>query len=603
MSNFSYFLPFLAYFLTQCSHVQLILDKKMLTTKMFVFWPNATVPFYVYPDHFDYEQSMAILSALADFNFKTCINFYPVLTAPKDGQHVLTFVNPNGIRRCKIKTVGHSNHFPHLVELGYDCIRSPLIEMMIMRALGLPFEHNRMSRTVYIDVLLQNVEPDAIELFTMDGVLPPVLRGLPYDINSVMHFEERDFSKNGHRTIIFKNPKMHQNRVGLTANDLRKIELVYGSECRTRDRQEKLEMCQAYPGLTRRKRDLKPNANRNLRVNRNITPPPSLLANSEEEKTQVEYNTTDAKTDDLHISLNALGIANETEYIKEQVFRVSALALENARQKYCNVTANLSNVVKPVLNPERKKGSPTDILGVIEVVADYAQSLVDHAVKNLTTFCENSKSIEEYQQLCELSDKSRCPESYRSRTASPKTRRRRDVSAMATEDEDDRDKTVIDADSAKSERGHKKKAGKYKTDHKKPRRFLKDIQYRTANNKILNKTQLNLQPEIDTENKFKADEEERETEVEEDKEEFVKEAINDGLDSMLAGNNDEENDEKTASEEDGIDAEGKDTDVIDEVESQKETEEVDKEEGLDVAKSEEQSAKEVEEEEEIATMT
>ncbi|CAH0698232.1 unnamed protein product [Spodoptera exigua] len=137
-----------AYFLTQCSHVQLILDKK------------------------NYEQSMAILSALADFNFKTCINFYPVLTAPKDGQHVLTFVNPNGIRRCKIKTVGHSNHFPHLVELGYDCIRSPLIEMMIMRALGLPFEHNRMSRTVYIDVLLQNVEPETnIQCVDYDAVI------------------------------------------------------------------------------------------------------------------------------------------------------------------------------------------------------------------------------------------------------------------------------------------------------------------------------------------------------------------------------------------------------------------------------------------------
>ncbi|KAF9416902.1 hypothetical protein HW555_005905, partial [Spodoptera exigua] len=103
-----------------------------------------------------------------DFNFKTCINFYPVLTAPKDGQHVLTFVNPNGIRRCKIKTVGHSNHFPHLVELGYDCLRSPLIEMMIMRALGLPFEHNRMSRTVYIDVLLQNVEPENLITLSID---------------------------------------------------------------------------------------------------------------------------------------------------------------------------------------------------------------------------------------------------------------------------------------------------------------------------------------------------------------------------------------------------------------------------------------------------
>lgn len=48
--------------------------------------------------------------------------------------------------------------------------------------------------------------PDAIELFTKEFKLPAELRAIPYDINSVLHFEERDYSKNGHRTIIFKVP-------------------------------------------------------------------------------------------------------------------------------------------------------------------------------------------------------------------------------------------------------------------------------------------------------------------------------------------------------------------------------------------------------------
>lgn len=44
----------------------------------------------------------------------------------------------------------------------------------------------------------------SISLFTKERKLPVELRMLPYDLDSVLHFGERDYSKNGHRTIIFK---------------------------------------------------------------------------------------------------------------------------------------------------------------------------------------------------------------------------------------------------------------------------------------------------------------------------------------------------------------------------------------------------------------
>ncbi|OWR43349.1 putative Sb:cb283 protein, partial [Danaus plexippus plexippus] len=44
----------------------------------------------------------------------------------------------------------------------------------------------------------------SIPLFTKEKILPLELRALPYDVDSVMHFNERDFSKNGHRTLLFK---------------------------------------------------------------------------------------------------------------------------------------------------------------------------------------------------------------------------------------------------------------------------------------------------------------------------------------------------------------------------------------------------------------
>ncbi|CAD0207035.1 unnamed protein product [Chrysodeixis includens] len=126
---------------------------------MFMFWPNATVPFFINPDHFDHEQSMAIMTALSLFAFKTCLKFAPVMAAPTDNQHVLVFVNPGGIRRCKMDTLGHSIFTPHILHMGYDCLQSPQIDMYIMKALGFPFEHNRMSRDVYIDVMIENIQP------------------------------------------------------------------------------------------------------------------------------------------------------------------------------------------------------------------------------------------------------------------------------------------------------------------------------------------------------------------------------------------------------------------------------------------------------------
>ncbi|KAJ0169702.1 hypothetical protein K1T71_014887 [Dendrolimus kikuchii] len=152
----------------------------------------------------DHEQALIVMTTLSMFAFKTCLKFVPVMTAPEVNQHVMSFVNPEEKRRCQIKNEGHENEKPHEVILGYECLQSPNIDMMVMRALGFPFEHNRADRDLHIEVLEENIEPGYIELYTKDPKLPNDLSSLPYDVNSVMHFGVRDYSKNGHRTIIFK---------------------------------------------------------------------------------------------------------------------------------------------------------------------------------------------------------------------------------------------------------------------------------------------------------------------------------------------------------------------------------------------------------------
>ncbi|XP_013141941.1 PREDICTED: uncharacterized protein LOC106105971 isoform X2 [Papilio polytes] len=306
------------------------------------------------------------MTSLSLFSFKTCLKFNPVLVRPTTTQHVMLFENPNGVRKCIFNTAGHSTNEPHRITLGYACLKSPQLEMMVMRALGFGFEHNRASRDIYIDVQLENIDSDAMELFAKDGKLPQELRPLKYDVNSVTHFGEREFSKNGHRTIIFKDNTVRQNRNGLSDTDLRKIDIIYGPECQKRDRQEKIDQCQNYPGVARRKRDIDLSAiGPSLRVNRDITAPP--------------INKTELT------SLDHLGIENEVKEILEKVYTVTSLALKNARGKYCNES-----------NDIRSSMEPSDILGLVELVTDYAKSIVNHAVENITEFCEASNSIDEY---------------------------------------------------------------------------------------------------------------------------------------------------------------------------------------------------------------
>ncbi|XP_073966312.1 uncharacterized protein [Choristoneura fumiferana] len=370
-------------------------DLEVLTTKNFVIWPDATIPFYINQDHFDNEQAVTIMGTLSFFAFKTCLKFAPVMVPPAEDHHVLVFENPEGSRLCELMKHGHPKQGPHRILLGYECLKSPMLELIVMRALGFPLEHNRVVRDNYIDVQLENIVPNAIELFTKEFKLPAELRAVPYDINSVLHFGERDYSKNGHRTIIFKDHNTKQNRNGLSEADLRKIEIVYGPECQHRDRQEKIELCHQYPGNNRRKREAE--VTQNLRVNRDITPPPEVTQNKNISK-------------EVSGTLKDLGIAEEVQSVVDDVYKISAKALANARLKYCNETkASLRN---------GEDGQKPDILGIIEIVADYAQSMVDHATGNLSMFCEKSDSMDVYQRHCVWNDNHQACKNYKVSTKS-----------------------------------------------------------------------------------------------------------------------------------------------------------------------------------------
>ncbi|RVE42342.1 hypothetical protein evm_013016 [Chilo suppressalis] len=237
----------------------------------------------------------------------------------------------------------------------------------------------------------------AVELFTKDPQSPAALQNLPYDIDSVLHFSERDYSKNGHRTIMIKTntgSTNNQNRKGLSRLDLKKIDIVYGPECRARDRQEKIELCQNYPGVARRKREVTVEVveDTNLRVNRDITPPP---------------------TPSVDERIKDLAIEKEMQDAIEQIYKVSAKALTVARGVYCNQSE--PNPKVKVANHVQNK---PDILNIIATITEYVKSMVDKAVGNMPEFCKASENIEVYQRnhlgKCPFYGGYPCPKNYRS---------------------------------------------------------------------------------------------------------------------------------------------------------------------------------------------
>lgn len=99
----------------------------------------------------------------------------------------------------------------------------------IGHALGLEHEHTRADRDQYIHINWQNIDPDRVDNFKVSGTAGTDVR--PYDYNSIMHYGEHFFSKNGLPTIVTLDanaPKIGQ-RIMPSDGDLQSIAHLYST--------------------------------------------------------------------------------------------------------------------------------------------------------------------------------------------------------------------------------------------------------------------------------------------------------------------------------------------------------------------------------------
>lgn len=100
----------------------------------------------------------------------------------------------------------------------------------IGHALGLEHEHTRADRDQYIHINWENIDPDRVENFKISSTARTDVR--PYDYNSIMHYGELFFSRNGLPTIVNLNPNAPKigQRITPSEGDLQSIAQLYSAD-------------------------------------------------------------------------------------------------------------------------------------------------------------------------------------------------------------------------------------------------------------------------------------------------------------------------------------------------------------------------------------
>ena len=94
------------------------------------------------------------------------------------------------------------------MSLGKGCSSSALVTHELGHALGWYHEQNRPERDDFIDILTDNIQDGMHYNFQTYRLKLMDDRGVPYNANSLMHYDGYVFSKNGEPTILSKATKL-----------------------------------------------------------------------------------------------------------------------------------------------------------------------------------------------------------------------------------------------------------------------------------------------------------------------------------------------------------------------------------------------------------
>ena len=99
-------------------------------------------------------------------------------------------------------SVGYQGSGGGGISLGKGCYSTGIVEHEFLHALGVYHTHTRPDRDKYVTVHFENIQEDKKHNFKKRSNEQASTFGVPYDFDSVMHYSDREFSKNGLKTIV-----------------------------------------------------------------------------------------------------------------------------------------------------------------------------------------------------------------------------------------------------------------------------------------------------------------------------------------------------------------------------------------------------------------
>ncbi|XP_037270926.2 astacin-like metalloprotease toxin 5 [Rhipicephalus microplus] len=188
-------------------------------TKKDELWPKGIIPYVI--DAQLNRTTKKILKTMADIESETCLRF----VARRNQKNYVLITRREG---CS-SFVGRQGGVQE-VSLGTHCLYTGLIAHELLHAVGFDHEHSRSDRDEYIDVFMENVEPENTEQF--EKLAPSKNRLLtPFDMDSIMLYGSETFAREpGLVTMLAKNGSHLKDvfeKPGLSASDVLRINLLY----------------------------------------------------------------------------------------------------------------------------------------------------------------------------------------------------------------------------------------------------------------------------------------------------------------------------------------------------------------------------------------
>ncbi|XP_064594609.1 zinc metalloproteinase nas-15-like isoform X2 [Liolophura sinensis] len=189
-------------------------------------WPNGIVPYHISSAYSSHDRA-TFLSALQSIeestkvNGHTCIHF-----VPRTNQH--DYIDIRRETGCHSPVGRHGGH--QVISLGHGCERKGTAEHEVLHSLGFWHEQSRYDRDNYVIVHWDNVQHGREHDFNKHSSSDMDLLGQPYDYGSVMHYGAYAFAKDRSKPTLTpkKSGVTIGQRVGLSREDIKKIQLLYG---------------------------------------------------------------------------------------------------------------------------------------------------------------------------------------------------------------------------------------------------------------------------------------------------------------------------------------------------------------------------------------